>query len=93
MDTKTKESTKTRPLFDKACQELNYVLNAGEVHDKDFVAAVLQVFTGHIKVLNSERATDALKFAVAQSTASNSEEVKSIIKKSLPEYTVSDAKV
>jgi len=86
MDKQDKESTKTRPLFDKAIREISAMLDAGEMNDKTYMAAVLQVFTGHIKVLNSERATDALKFMVAKSTASNSEEVKQLIQKSLPEY-------
>ena len=82
-----KESTKTRPLFDKSISALGTMLDEGEVKDKTFISAVLQVYTGHIKVLNSERAENALKFMIARSTASNSDEVRDLIKKSLPEYT------
>lgn len=86
MDKKTKESTLTRPLFEKATRELSAMFDAGHIEDKNYASAILQAFTGHIKVLNSERATDALKFVIARNTASNSEEVKELIQKSLPEY-------
>ena len=86
MDATKKESQLTRPLFEKAVEQLTDIIASGVVIDKAYTTTLLQVFGGHIKALNSERANNALKYAIARDTASNSEEVKSIIQKSLPEY-------
>lgn len=86
MDIDNRESKQTRPLFDKAVRELSEILEVGSVTDKEFANAVLQVFTGHIKLLNAERAKDVLRYAVNRSLASNPDEFKELVRKSLPEY-------
>ena len=81
-----RESIKTRPLFDKACNEINNVLESGHIADVKYVDAVMQVFTGHIKIVNAERSKDALKFAVSQSVTDNVKAMKQALQKQLPEY-------
>ena len=83
-----RESTQTRPLFDKACNEISDVLEAGQISDAKYMDAVMQVFTGHIKIVNAERSKDALKFAISQSVTDNVKAMKEAIQKQLPEYTV-----
>ena len=61
-------------------------MHDGHVADKDFTNAVLQIFTGHIKVLNAERARDMLRFIVNRTLASDPKEFKELVRKSLPEY-------
>lgn len=81
-----RESKQTRPLFDKACNEIKDVLDAGTISDREYVSAIMQVFTGHIKIVNAERSKDALKFAVSQSVTENVDAMKEAIKQQLPEY-------
>ncbi len=86
MDNLQRESSQTKPLFDKACNEIKDVLEAGRIEDVKFMDAVMQVFTGHIKILNAERSRDALKFAISQSVSENVQAMKEELKRQLPEY-------
>ena len=81
-----RESKQTRPLFDKAVEEIHAVLDAGKIADEKYIDAVMQIFTGHIKILNAERSKDALKFAVSQSINDNIHGMKEVLKKQLPDY-------
>ena len=81
-----RESIQTRPLFDKACSEIKSILEQGKIEDVKYTDAVMQVFTGHIKILNAERSKDALKFAVSQSVTENVQAMKEAIQQQLPEY-------
>lgn len=82
-----RESTQTRPLFDKACRELNDVLEAGRVEDPKYMDVVMQTYVGHIKIVNAERSKDALKYAVVSSLAENKEELKELISNNMGAYT------
>lgn len=81
-----RETKQTRPLFDKACDEIKYILEKGSITDQKYIDVVMQAFTGHIKLVNAERSKDALKFAVSQSITDNVKAMKEAIQKSLPEY-------
>lgn len=81
-----RESIQTRPLFDTACDKIKDILDSGHIEDVKYTDAVMQVFTGHIKVLNAERSKDALKFAVSQSVTENVVAMKKAIQVQLPEY-------
>ena len=81
-----RESIQTRPLFDKAVGEIHHALDAGRISDVKFMDTVMQVFTGHIKIVNAERSKDALKFAVSQSVSDNVNAMKKALQKQLPEY-------
>ena len=81
-----RESIKTRPLFDKACNEINNVLDSGHIGDSKYMDVVMQAYVGHIKIVNAERSKDNLRFVVSQSITDNVNAMKKALAKQLPEY-------
>lgn len=82
----TKDSEKTKPLFDKACDVLDELLDGTSVADKKTIEAAYRSFSGHIKVRNNEVRESSLRFLVQRNMAETTKELKGILTKTLPEY-------
>lgn len=83
-----KDSQKTQALFDRAVKEIDKIFEEGEVLDKALTEVILKTFLGHIKVRNLEVREAALKFVISRSLSENIEQLKQILPKTLPEYSV-----
>ena len=81
-----KDSSKTQPLFDLACEQIMDAMKTGVVVDRDGMDVALKAFLGHIKVRNIEVKESSLRFMVQRNMAETTKELKKLLPKVLPEY-------
>lgn len=60
------DSNTTKPIFEKSAKELHQILDAGQVDDTNFLAAVLSGYREHNKVRNRELNEKIHQFNIAK---------------------------